>query len=219
MDHSISHPRPLGARLPPTHRVRHGLLRRLSLSLVLLACLPGPGRAGEPDTDEARDLLALLGNQTELATKTGMNADFIPGMVTILSGSDMLTRGARTVWEAVSLVPGISQGIEATGERLLLSRGAGHGYASGNIKILLDGMSMNSTLSATANPVLNLPIEQVERIEAIRGPGSSVYGEYAYIGVVNVITRRRERTLHLQGAQEADYGAGGVWYWGIPTSA
>jgi iron complex outermembrane receptor protein len=184
---------------------------------MLLACLPGRGRAGEPDTDEARELLTLLGNQTELATKTGMNADFIPGMATILSGSDMLTRGARTMWEAVSLVPGISQGIEATGERLLLSRGVGHGYASGNIKILLDGMSMNSTLSATANPVLNLPIEQVERIEAIRGPGSSVYGEYAYIGVVNVITRRRERTLHLQGAQEADYGAGGVWYWEDPN--
>jgi iron complex outermembrane receptor protein len=183
---------------------------------MLLACLPDPGRADGPDTDEAQKLLALLGNQTELATKTGMNADFIPGMVTILSGSDMLTRGVRTVWEAVSLVPGISPGIEATGERLLLSRGVGHGYASGNIKILLDGMSMNSTLSATANPVLNLPIEQVERIEVIRGPGSSVYGEYAYAGVVNVITRQRERTLHLQGTQDADYGGGGVWYWEDP---
>jgi iron complex outermembrane receptor protein len=106
-------------------------------------------------------------------------------------------------------VPGISQGLEVTGERQVLSRGVGHGYASGNVKVLVDGVSMNATLTATANPVLNLPIEQVERIEVIRGPGSSVYGEYAYAGVVNVITRQRERHLHIQGGEGPDRGAAG----------
>ena len=172
------------------------------------------GHADEPTAEaQLRDLQGLLDHQTELATKTGTNADFIPGMVTILSGNDMLVRGSRTVWEALSLVPGISQGLEVTGERQLLSRGVGHGYASGNIKVMLDGMSMNSGLCATANPVLNMPIEQVERIEVIRGPGSSVYGEYAYAGVINVITRQRERTLHLQGGQDEALGGGGIWYW------
>ncbi len=161
--------------------------------------------------------MGLLEHQTELATKTGMNADFIPGMVTILDGDDLLARGVRTVWGALSLVPGMSQGLEATGERQVLSRGVGHGYASGNVKLLLDGVSMNSTLAATANPVLNLPIEQVERIEVIRGPGSSVYGEYAYAGVVSVITRQRERRLHLQGGEGPDLGGGGVWYWEDPS--
>ena len=35
---------------------------------------------------------------------------------------------------------------------------------------------------------MNLPIEQVERIEVIRGPGSILYGEYAFSGVINVVT-------------------------------
>ncbi len=203
-------------RLRATRLLRTGPFNPLVLTLGLMFT-PGAGQARDAsDDEELRDLLVVLDQQTELATKTGMNADYTPGMATILSGADMLARGARTVWEAVSLVPGISQGLEVTGERQLLSRGVGYGYASGNIKIMLDGVSMNSGLMATANPVLNLPTEQVERIEVIRGPGSSVYGEYAYAGVINVITRQRERTLHVQGGEGNGYGGGGVWYWQDP---
>lgn len=195
------------------------LLGVLHLSLSLLVAAAGPAASQDSEEAELRDLLGLLDRQTELATKTGMNADYIPGMATILSGDDLLLRGVRTVWEALSLVPGISQGLEVTGERQVLSRGVGHGYASGNVKILVDGMSMNATLTATANPVLNLPIEQVERIEVIRGPGSSVHGEYAYAGVVNVVTRKSERRLHVQGGEGPDLGGGGVWHWADPGRA
>ncbi len=168
------------------------------------------GRGGDPEMSE---LLTLLDEQTELATKTGLNADYVPGMVTVLSGDELLIRGARTVWEALSLVPGISLGMEFTGERQVLARGVGHGYVSGNIKFLLDNVSMNSTLLATANPVLNIPIEQVERIEVIRGPGSSVYGEFAYAGVVNVITRRGDRALVGLAGQGEQLGGGALWSW------
>lgn len=186
---------------------------RLSTVVALSLLMQGVSAA---EMAERKDLLALLEETTELATKTGMNADFVPGMVTILSGDDLLQRGARTVWEALALVPGLSLGLEMTGERQVLSRGVGHGYASGNIKILLDDVSMNSSLLATANSVLNIPIEQVERIEVIRGPGSSVYGEYAYAGVVNVITRQRERQVHLQAGEDMGSGLGGLWYWDDP---
>ena len=136
----------------------HGLA--VWMLVMILAGGEALATQSSPDPDEAPlgDLLSLLEQETELATRSGMNADFVPGMATILSGTDMLARGARTVWEALSLVPGISQGLEMTGERQVLSRGVGFGYASGNIKFLLDGVSMNSTLFATANPVLNIPI-------------------------------------------------------------
>ncbi|NVZ11087.1 TonB-dependent receptor [Allochromatium humboldtianum] len=184
------------------------LLASLSLSLTSLVAI-----AADSTTREREDLLALLAGETALATKSGMNADFVPGMATILDGEDLLMRGARTVWESLALVPGLSLGLEMTGERQVLSRGVGHGYASGNIKILLDGVSMNSSLLATANSVLNIPIEQVERIEVIRGPGSSVHGEYAYAGVIDIITRKRARQLRLQADEQGGSGLGGLWYW------
>ncbi|NCA69313.1 MAG: TonB-dependent receptor [Sphingobacteriia bacterium] len=166
-----------------------------------------------PEAAPLESLLTLLEQETELATRSGMNADFVPGMATILSGDDLLVRGVRNVGEALALVPGISEGLEMTGERQILSRGVGYGYASGNIKILLDGVSMNSTLYATANPVLNIPIEQVERIEVIRGPGASVHGEFAFAGVIDVITRKDQRSVHLQGMDGGDAGGGGIWHW------
>ncbi len=190
---------------------RKPILRLLATVALLAPC----GRALAAD-QERDDLLSLLADQTELATKSGMNADFVPGMATVLTGDDLLLRGARTVWESLALVPGISLGLEMTGERQVLSRGVGYGYASGDVKILLDGVSMNSSLLATANAVLNIPIEQVERIEVIRGPGSSVYGEYAYAAVINVITRKKERRVFLQSNEGADSGAGAIWNWEDP---
>lgn len=219
MSTGAHHPRHKSRGFLPggTRRSRRNRFRLFCLGATLLS-LTGAGFAAETAEDDSQlhDLLSLIENETELATKTGMNADFIPGMVTVLSGDELLVRGARTVWESLSLVPGITQGLEMTGERQILSRGVGFGYASGNIKIMLDGVSMNSTLLATANATLNLPIEQVERIEVIRGPGSSVHGEYAYAGVVNIITRKQERTLHLQSSEGADTGGGGVWNWQDP---
>ncbi|NKN31871.1 TonB-dependent receptor plug domain-containing protein [Marichromatium bheemlicum] len=177
--------------------------------------LTGAALAG--DEEQIEGLLDLLETETRLATRSGMNADFVPGMATILLGDEMLARGARTVWEALALVPGISPALEVTGERQVLSRGVGHGYGSGNIKILLDGVSMNSTLMATANPVLNIPLEQIERIEVIRGPGSSVHGEYAFAGVVNLITRTRDRALGVMAGEGAERGINGRWFWEDPT--
>lgn len=187
-------------------------------ALVFLILLPPltlsqAALAADNENPELLGLLSLLESQTTLATKSRMNADYIPGMATILYGKDLLVRGTRTVWEALGLVPGISLGMEFTGERQILSRGVGHGYASGNVKVLLDGMSLNSTLLATANPVLNIPIEQIERIEVIRGPGSSVHGEYAYAGIVNIITKNTERRLYVHGEGESHHGAGGQWFW------
>ncbi len=202
----------------PLRLKSHGVLCALGLSLTTGVV----AETARTDEEDFVDLLSLLDNQTELATKSGMNADYTPGMATILHGRDLLARGVRTVWEALSLVPGMSQGMEATGERQVLSRGVGYGYASGNIKILLDGVSMSSAFIGTADAVLEMPIEQVQRIEVIRGPGSSVYGEHAYAGVVDVITRRGERTLHGQLGQSGpaggglNVGGGAIWTWGLP---
>lgn len=187
-------------------------------SLVALGILfsifsHGPVVAESSDDQDLRNLISLLDSQTELATKSRMNADFIPGMASILYGDDLLARGARTVWEALGLVPGISLAMEFTGERQILSRGVGHGYASGNVKILVDGITLNSTLLGTANPAMNIPVEQIERIEVIRGAGASVHGEYAYAGVVNIITKQKTSNLHTHYEHDSHYGLGGLWYW------
>jgi len=165
---------------------------------------PNPG----DEEQELGQLLELLQQQTSLATKTRLNADYVPGMITVLHGDELENRGARTVWEALALVPGVELSIEETGRKQVVVRGIGRTYASGNSKILLNGTSMNSTHLGHANPVMNIPVEQVERIEVIRGPGSAVHGEFALIGVINVITRKQESRVFVAGGENNTLATG-----------
>ncbi|MEN8171213.1 MAG: TonB-dependent receptor [Pseudomonadota bacterium] len=180
--------------------------------LVLLPLFLGASTvlaAAESDSDELQQLMALLDEQTEIATKTKLNADYVPGLVTVLHGDDLANRGVRTVWEALALVPGIELSIEETGRKQIVVRGVGRTYASGNVKLLLNNVSMNSAQNGMADPVFNIPVQQVERIEVIRGPGSAIHGEYAFAGVVNVITRSGEQALFTSLAKNNGYTVGG----------
>ncbi|MFT5369232.1 MAG: outer membrane receptor for ferrienterochelin and colicins, partial [Candidatus Latescibacterota bacterium] len=82
-------------------------------------------------------------------------------------------------------------------------------FNSGNIKILINSIAMSRETSATNPSVLLLPVEQVERIEIIRGPGSSVYGDFAFVGRVNIITQKDEISAFVSVADRERYAAGG----------
>lgn len=188
--------------------------KKCVLASLLLAPLSIYAKDGTSDiftaveSKELQQLLDLLQEQTSLATKNRLNADYVPGMITVLHGDDLINKGVRTVWEALSLVPGIGLSIEETGRKQVVIRGIGRTYASGNSKILLNGVSMNSAHLAHANPVMEIPVEQVERIEVIRGPGSAIHGEFSLVGVINIITRKGENSMYLMAGENSTQGAG-----------
>lgn len=177
------------------------------LSLALSLALSHDALAAE---DLTSSMLEDLGQQTRIATRTKLNVDYAPGTISILQSDELLSRGARTVWEALALVPGFEMSMDETGNRQVLVRGVGRTYSSGNIKLLLNDVALNSELLSLANPLLNMPVEQVERIEVIRGPGSVMYGESAYMGVVNVITRKQGQRVFGALADKDTAAGGGV---------
>lgn len=198
---------------------------RIAMSKIRIACAmgaallwpvaaaAGEAPAGGDDAAELSNLLSVLDEQTEIATHTRLNADYVPGMVTVLNGDDLELRGLRTVWDALAQVPGLEPAIDRIGQRTVAVRGVGGAFASGNVKILVDDVPMNSALVAQANPVLNLPLEQVERIEVIRGPGSAIHGEFAYAGVVNVVTRSDGQRLFGRVGSDGLLTGGGIFSW------
>jgi iron complex outermembrane receptor protein len=180
--------------------------KKITLSLTLALTF---SHAAEAEDHFSAYLLDDLGEQTSIATRTKLNIDYAPGTISILQSDELLSRGARTVWEALALVPGFEMSMDETGNRQVLVRGVGRTYSSGNIKLLLNDVALNSELLSLANPLLNMPVEQVERIEVIRGPGSVMYGESAYMGVVNVITRKQgQRVFGALGDKGAAAGGG-----------
>ena len=147
------------------------------------------GHAAADSDPELVALLDLLHEQTTIATQTRMNADYVPGMVTVLHGEDMRVRGLATVGDALGQVAGFHVTVNNVGDARAVVRGVGATLNATNFKILLDGIAVNRPIDGSADWLLRLPLSQVDRIEVIRGPGSAIYGGFAFSGVINVLTR------------------------------
>jgi outer membrane receptor for ferrienterochelin and colicins len=165
--------------------------------------------AGEEDRRQLQELLAVLDEETDVATRTKMNSDYVPGMVTVLHGEKLEALGVHTVIEALAMVPGIQASRLPTGEPTVKVRGFAYPFNAGNVKIMLNSIALSRESSGINSSVLLTPLAQVDRIEVIRGPGSSLYGDFAMAGVVNIITRNTGGRLFGLAGDDDSRGGGG----------
>jgi len=136
-----------------------------------------------------------------------------PAVITVLLGENLRRQGYRSLSEALARVPGIHVIQDGVGSHVVV-RGVGSGqraYAR-TLKLMLDGqpLGLRSDASQFLGPEL-IPLGVVERIEIVRGPASALYGADAYLGVINIITRRDAPSVRVQlglGQEEsAEHGA------------
>ncbi len=180
--------------------IRHGVLW-VALAATGAAWAQDGAQGG--DEAERQALLQLLAEETEVATRTRENADFVPGIVSVLSADEARALGARTVLDAVALLPGIEVNRDPNGAATLRVRGIDAFFNSGNVKIMVDGLDTSYPVAAQNSATLLMPLNLVDRVEVIRGPGSVVFGDFALNGLVNIVTRA-DRTGAFAG-----FGAGG----------
>ncbi len=140
----------------------------------------------------------LLNMQVTVGTQTRLTPRETPGIVTVITEDEIRKSGARDLVDVLKLVPGISFGYDLDGALGLAMRG-NWGY-EGKILFLLDGQEMNEGLYSTANVGRHYPVENLERIEIIRGAGSAFYGGYAELGVINIITRDADKINGVTGS-------------------
>ena len=155
-------------------------------------------------SDEFDDLLNIMEETTQIATKNKVNADYAPGIISILKCDDLKRMGARDLYEALKFIPNIDININDIGTSSIVVRGIGGALGSGKTKILINGVSQNTANTAIFNA--NLPIEVIDRIEVLRGPASALYGEYAFNGVINIITKSDENSLFIRYTKLKDNG-------------
>ena len=161
-----------------------------------------------PDAEVA-SLMAVLAEETAVATKTRMNSDSVPGLVTVLHGDEMLALGAETVWDALAFVPGLYMVRDRGGTPSVIVRGTEFPFNSGNVKILVNGIALSRENAGINGILLQIPIQQVDRVEVIRGPGSVVYGDFAFMGLVNVVTRDKGTHVYLRYGGDGALSGGG----------
>jgi iron complex outermembrane receptor protein len=167
------------------------------------------------EVDSNNDLDALVGSMSELATKKSLNVDYLPSVVTIIDGSTYIDAGIQTIAEALDMLPGIQMQISQVGYTTNTVRGLKmpNTYLSDKIKVMMDGIAINTEIAGSNSYYMDFPMQLVERIEVLRGPNSTLYGAGAFYGTVNVITKlgnsKKENQL-FAGVGSYQYRTAGV---------
>lgn len=123
------------------------------------------------------------------ATRTAQTVDASLASVTVISRKDIERQQARSVEDLLRGVPGIN--IANNGGPGKNTSVFMRGTESDHVLVLIDGIKAGSATSGTT-AFENIPIEQIERIEIVRGPRSSLYGSEAIGGVIQIFTRKGE---------------------------
>lgn len=125
-----------------------------------------------------------------IATRRETPISKAPGIVSVITAKQIKQMGFRTLIDFLKTVPGFDVSMDELGEREVIARGVGFGE---KVKILIDGHSVNTPWSGDVYFVFyDLVVENIKRIEIIRGPGSALHGQNAFLGVINVVTKDTE---------------------------
>ena len=162
----------------------------------------------EANAETRLDNLPLVPvEEVEAASRVAESVEDAPASVTVISQQEMRGMAYPTVWQALGGVRGVylsdDRGYDTAG-----FRGFGRPGDYGNrTLILLNGQPMNDNWlwSSYIGYDLRTDLEDVQRIEVVRGPGSVLYGTGAVSGVINVVTRPHDaQTGYEVGASTAD---------------
>ncbi|KAF0125355.1 MAG: TonB-dependent receptor plug [Elusimicrobia bacterium] len=187
--------------------VYHPAKRLLPFILTVFA-LAAPARAGTPAAEaeffaaERHSLEEALNIKTSVASRSPMTLREAPGLVALITREEIQASGARNLVDVLGLVPEFGFGVDVQGNLGLGVRG--NWANEGKVLLIWDGQHYNEILYATIQ-FDRFPVDQVEEIEIIRGPGSAVYGGFAGLAVINVRTRAAR---DLRGGEV--YAAGGL---------
>lgn len=164
--------------------------RKRGKSLLFCAALAAGNGAWAGDGEELERLMGTLDEVSALATKSRLNIDDTPAIMSVLRGDDLERYGVATLHEALTLLPGIEGTMNTVGLKKLIVRGV-FTLNRDKVKVMVDGVTVTNAFYGEAG-FMDFPVGLIRRIEVIRGPGSALYGADAYVAVINVVTRSGE---------------------------
>ncbi|MDD2782547.1 TonB-dependent receptor, partial [Sulfuricurvum sp.] len=154
------------------------------------------------------EITSLLDEVTAIATKTKLNIDYQPSVVSVLHADKLKKLGIRNLHEALGLLPGVETSMLHIGWKQVIVRGNYNPdtFVFDKYKLYIDGMDVGSDLYSTSYFYLDFPIELIDRIEVLRGSASTIYGPGAFSAAINVITVNSQ-----QGENDKVFGSVGSY--------
>jgi iron complex outermembrane receptor protein len=142
-----------------------------------------------PDELTELDFSSMMKMEVTTASKQAQSISEVAAPIYVITADDMRRVGAGSIPEALRLAPGVVLGQIDPGKWFVSLRGFAWEF-SNKALILLDGRAVHSPLNSSVYwNTLDVPMEDIERIEVIRGPGDARWGSHAVNGIINIITR------------------------------
>jgi iron complex outermembrane receptor protein len=193
-------------------------LQRVSLGAALAALVAIPARPQNSSADLANESLEDLMNiRVTSVSKQEQKVSRTAAAIFVITAEDIRRSGATNIPDLLRMVPGVDV-AQINANTWAISVRRFNGRYSNELLVMVDGRTVYTpTFGGVFWDVLDLPLEDIERIEVIRGPGGSVWGTNAVNGVINIITKSAAET---RGAMvetadgNLDEGSGTLQYGG-----
>jgi len=166
------------------------IIKRAGGEIVLIA-----GKEVKKEEEASSSLMDELADfdldsDIETVSSKVQKTKLAAAIVSVVTRSTILKSGAKTLIEVLRYLPGINVKILPSGNYSISIRGVAK---DGNVLLLLNGNRVNNPYNSEA--IYDIPTSFIEKVEVIRGPGSSLFGTDAVAGVINIFTTKKDRSL------------------------
>lgn len=162
---------------------------------------PTPDLVVAENATTEKELLVFYEEQDlYTATRRATSLRKAPAIATIITADEIRNMGARNLLDVLKMVPGFGVSINEFGTFMIEVRGI-RTPLSEKILVMIDGHSLNRNTNGSAlvyNLADMLPVENIRQVEVVRGPGSALYGNSAFVATINIITRDAEEIDGLE---------------------
>jgi iron complex outermembrane receptor protein len=176
--------------------------RRLVARVTTFIALSLPLIGGALRAQESRDLSSLsvddlMNVEVTSVSRKGQKLSDTAAAVFVISQDDIRRSGATTIPEILRIMPGLDV-ARVNGNVWAISARGSNGQYANKLLVMIDGRSVYTPLFGGVYwDALDTLLEDVERIEVIRGPGGTLWGANAVNGIINIITKH---AIETQGA-------------------
>jgi len=182
-------------------------MKKYLFVIVLCAVLVVPGFSLAEGEKKDADVITTMKEVVVTGTRTEQSVERIPANVTVIYEEDIENSNARTVSDVLRSEEGvIVRDWFGNGKTVQVDlRGFGE-TANANTLVLVDGRRVNE-IDLSGTDWTQIPLEQIQRIEIVRGTGTVLYGDNAVGGVINIITKTpSEKFAFSAGSTAGSYG-------------
>src|SRR5712691_7496381 len=170
-------------------------MRKL-VAIVISVAVMAPGLSAPATAQELRQTDPVVVTATKLAEPRSQ----VGATVTVITEEELKTYNYVTVGDALRQVPGLE--IQRSGSFGKLSEVRIRGTGTQQVQVLIDGVRVKSPTAGTFD-LSDLSLDQISRIEIVRGPQSTLHGPDAIGGVIQIITKRGEGPFSAYASTEA----------------